>query len=182
MREKKANERTEHTREKMSKKRTHGKRKDKNEDFIYSIKEEVNDKTRRVESTQFKKEAEKEGKTHLENGMGDKIWEYKYFSMSFFNTYTDHKNTEIKFPIFPACCFIVTALRFVEVQQQGSEPLTVFSLGVLSRARVSPPGVKVGLKDTDRFPETEAAAGTTSFCTGGRFESIWGKGSRTQRK
>lgn len=45
------------------------------------------------------------------------------------------------------------------------------SLAVLSTARVTPPGVKVGLKDTERFPDTEAA-GTTSFCTGGRLESI----------
>lgn len=49
--------------------------------------------------------------------------------------------------------------------------LTV-SLGVLSRVRLTPPGVNVGLKDTERFPDTDAAAGTTSFCTGGRVESI----------
>lgn len=48
----------------------------------------------------------------------------------------------------------------------------VVSLGVLSRVRLTPPGVKVGLKDTERFPDTDAAAGTTSFCTGGRVESI----------
>lgn len=46
------------------------------------------------------------------------------------------------------------------------------SLGVLSRVRLTPPGVKVGLKDTERFPDTAAAAGTTSFCTGGREDSI----------
>lgn len=46
------------------------------------------------------------------------------------------------------------------------------SLGVLSRVRLTPPGVNVGLKDTERFPDTDAAAGTTSFCTGGRVESI----------
>lgn len=46
------------------------------------------------------------------------------------------------------------------------------SLGVLSTVRLTPPGVKVGLKDTDRFPDTDAAAGTTRFCTGGRLESI----------
>lgn len=40
------------------------------------------------------------------------------------------------------------------------------SLGV--RGRLTPPGVKVGLKDTERFPDTDAAAGTTSLCTGGR--------------
>lgn len=37
---------------------------------------------------------------------------------------------------------------------------------------LTPPGVKVGLKDTERFPDTGAAAGTTNFCTGGREESI----------
>lgn len=46
------------------------------------------------------------------------------------------------------------------------------SLGVLSRGLLNPPGVRVGLKDTERFPDTDAAAGTTSFCTGGREESI----------
>lgn len=56
-----------------------------------------------------------------------------------------------------------------------SKKKTVFltvSIGVLSRGRFTPPGVKVGLKDTERFPDTDAAAGTTSFCTGGRVESI----------
>lgn len=48
--------------------------------------------------------------------------------------------------------------------------LTV-SLGVLSRVRLSPPGVREGLKDTDRFPDTDTAAGITSLCTGGRVES-----------
>lgn len=46
------------------------------------------------------------------------------------------------------------------------------SLAVLSTVRFTPPGVKVGLKDTERFPDTEAAAGITSFCTGGTLESI----------
>lgn len=46
------------------------------------------------------------------------------------------------------------------------------SLGVLSRVRPTPPGVKVGLKDTERFPDMDAAAGTTSFCTGGWLESV----------
>lgn len=41
------------------------------------------------------------------------------------------------------------------------------SLVVLSRVRLTPPGVKVALKDTERFPDTDAVAGTTSFCTGG---------------
>lgn len=41
------------------------------------------------------------------------------------------------------------------------------SLGVLSRVWLTPPGVKVGLKDTERFEET--VDGTVSFCTGGRF-------------
>lgn len=53
-----------------------------------------------------------------------------------------------------------------------SDCLVGVSLRVLSRGRLTPPGVKVGLKDTERFPETDAAAGTTSFCTGGREESI----------
>lgn len=46
------------------------------------------------------------------------------------------------------------------------------SLGVLSRVRLTPPGVRVGLNDTERFPDTDAAAGTMSFCTGGREGSI----------
>lgn len=46
------------------------------------------------------------------------------------------------------------------------------SLVDLSRVRLTPPGVKVGLKDTERFPDTDAATGTTSFCTGGRAGSI----------
>lgn len=46
------------------------------------------------------------------------------------------------------------------------------SLGVLSRVRLTPPGVKVGLKETERFTDADAAAGTTSFCTGGRVGSI----------
>lgn len=46
--------------------------------------------------------------------------------------------------------------------------LTV-SLGVRAR----PPGVREGLKDMERFPDTDAAAGITSFWTGGRGESSW---------
>lgn len=46
------------------------------------------------------------------------------------------------------------------------------SLAVLSRVRLTPPGVRVGLNDTERFPDTDAAAGTMSFCTGGREGSI----------
>lgn len=44
-------------------------------------------------------------------------------------------------------------------------------LGVLSRARLIPAGVREGLKDTDRFPDTDADEGITSLCTGGRVES-----------
>ncbi len=62
-----------------------------------------------------------------------------------------------------------------DVIQFGTVFLTV-SLGVLSTGRLTPPGVKVGLKDTERFPDTDAAAGTTRFCTGGRLESILIKG------
>lgn len=44
--------------------------------------------------------------------------------------------------------------------------LTV-SLLFLSTALFTPPGVSDGLKDMERLPDTAAAAGTTSFCTGG---------------
>ena len=50
---------------------------------------------------------------------------------------------------------------------RGTAVLTV-SLKVLSGKRPTPPGVREGLKDTERFPDTEAAVGTTSLCTGGR--------------
>lgn len=43
------------------------------------------------------------------------------------------------------------------------------SLGVLSRVWLTPPGVKVGLKDTERFVAEGAVEGTISFCTGGWF-------------
>lgn len=43
------------------------------------------------------------------------------------------------------------------------------SLGVLSRVWVSPPGVRVGLKDTERCVVKGVVEGTISFCTGGRF-------------
>lgn len=49
--------------------------------------------------------------------------------------------------------------------------LTV-SAGALSRGLLTPPGVKVGLKDMERFPDMDATEGTTSFCTGGRVVSI----------
>lgn len=46
--------------------------------------------------------------------------------------------------------------------------LTGGSLGaVLSSVRLTPPGVSEGRNAMERFPETEAADGTTSFCTGG---------------
>lgn len=48
----------------------------------------------------------------------------------------------------------------------GVSPVT------LSKVLLPPPGVKVGLKDTERLPDAFAAAGTTSFCTGGRVGSI----------
>lgn len=49
--------------------------------------------------------------------------------------------------------------------------LTV-SGGALSSGLLTAPGVKVGLKDMERFPDMDAAEGTTSFCTGGRVVSI----------
>lgn len=49
--------------------------------------------------------------------------------------------------------------------------LTV-SIGVFSKGRVTPPGVRVGLKETERFPDTGVAVGTTSLCTGGSVASI----------
>lgn len=52
--------------------------------------------------------------------------------------------------------------------------LTV-SIGVFSKGRVTPPGVRVGLKETERFPDTGVAVGTTSLCTGGSVASIWMK-------
>lgn len=57
-------------------------------------------------------------------------------------------------------------------KENNRELLTVLSLVVLPRDRLDPPGVKVGLNDTVRFPETGAAVGTTIFWTGGKFESI----------
>ena len=52
-------------------------------------------------------------------------------------------------------------------QTRGEAVLTV-SLEVLSRNRPTPPGVREGLKETERFPDTAAAVGTMIFCTGGR--------------
>lgn len=43
------------------------------------------------------------------------------------------------------------------------------SLIVLSKVWLTPPGVKVGLKDTERFVVEGAVVGTINFCTGGRF-------------
>lgn len=49
--------------------------------------------------------------------------------------------------------------------------LTGVSLVVLSSVWLSPPGVKVGLKDTERFAVEGAVEGTINFCTGGRFST-----------
>lgn len=54
----------------------------------------------------------------------------------------------------------------------NSTPFLTVSAGALSRALLTPPGVKVGLKDMERFPDMDATEGTTSFCTGGRVVSI----------
>lgn len=49
----------------------------------------------------------------------------------------------------------------------GGDCLTGVSLLVFSTPLFTPPGVSDGLKDIERLPDTAAAAGTTSFCTGG---------------
>lgn len=61
-----------------------------------------------------------------------------------------------------------------EVQRMlsGSTAFLTVSVGTLSRGLLAPPGVKVGLKDMERFPDMDATEGTTSFCTGGRVVSI----------
>lgn len=55
--------------------------------------------------------------------------------------------------------------------------LTV-SIGVFSNGRLIPPGVSVGLKDTERLPDTGVAVGTTSLCTGGSVVSTCIRGSK----
>lgn len=47
------------------------------------------------------------------------------------------------------------------------------SVRVFSNGRLIPPGVSVGLKETERFPDTGVAVGTTSLCTGGSVASTW---------
>lgn len=46
--------------------------------------------------------------------------------------------------------------------------ISVF-LGVRSRVWLTPPGVKVGLKDTERCVVKGVVEGTINFCTGGRL-------------
>lgn len=58
------------------------------------------------------------------------------------------------------------------VSSSCGDCLVDVSLEVLSKVRLTPPGVKVGLKYTERFADMDAADGTTSFCTGGRLESM----------
>ncbi|CAG5891949.1 unnamed protein product [Menidia menidia] len=55
---------------------------------------------------------------------------------------------------------------------RGVVVIVLWAAGI--KARPGPPGVRVGRKDTARLEEKEATEGTTSFCTGGRAESIWG--------
>lgn len=45
--------------------------------------------------------------------------------------------------------------------------LTGVSLLVLSTPLFSPPGVRDGLNDIERLPDTAETTGTTNFCTGG---------------
>lgn len=51
----------------------------------------------------------------------------------------------------------------LEDSEIGGDCLTGVSLLVLSTTLFSPPGVSDGLNDIERLPDTEAAAGTTSF-------------------
>lgn len=46
---------------------------------------------------------------------------------------------------------------------------------------VRPTGVREGLKDIERLPDTNAAAGITNFWTGGRGESSW-RGNTQKRQ
>lgn len=62
--------------------------------------------------------------------------------------------------------------------EMGGDCLTGVSLMLFSTPLFTPPGVSDGLKDIERLPDTAAAAGTTSFCTGGtdgssRFLFAW---------
>lgn len=53
----------------------------------------------------------------------------------------------------------------------GVAAILTVSIGVFSTGRLIPPGVSVGLKETERFPDTGVAVGTISLCTGGTEES-----------
>lgn len=70
------------------------------------------------------------------------------------------------------CAFKANKLQVVVFFFLRIVILTV-SIGVFSKGRVTPPGVRVGLKETERFPDTGVAVGTTSLCTGGSVASIW---------
>lgn len=67
----------------------------------------------------------------------------------------------------------VKCCEYFQDAPDNSTPFLTVSAGALSRALLTPPGVKVGLKDMERFPDMDATEGTTSFCTGGRVVSIW---------
>lgn len=54
----------------------------------------------------------------------------------------------------------------------GVAVILTVSIGVFSNGRLIPPGVSVGLKETERLPDTGVAVGTTSLCTGGSVVSI----------
>lgn len=55
----------------------------------------------------------------------------------------------------------------------GVAVILTVSIGVFSNGRLIPPGVSVGLKETERLPDTGVAVGTTSLCTGGSVVSTW---------
>lgn len=67
----------------------------------------------------------------------------------------------------------VKCCEYLPDAPDNSTPFLTVSAGALSRGLLTPPGVKVGLKDMERFPDMDATEGTTSFCTGGRVVSIW---------
>lgn len=60
----------------------------------------------------------------------------------------------------------------VRLQRVNSAVILTVSIGVFSRGRLSPPGVSVGLKETERFPGIGVAVGTVNLCTGGTVDSI----------
>lgn len=64
-------------------------------------------------------------------------------------------------------------------REGGVAVILTVSTGVFSNGRLIPPGVSVGLKETERLADTGVAVGTSSLCTGGSVESTWIKRERS---